>query len=351
VNDLELLRDLRAGVPSPAPERLAAGRARLVDSIARARAPRPQPRRGRSRAGRARRVLLPAGLSLATAAILAVVLGAPPAAAPTATAPNATVPTATVPTGPAHPVGAVQMLDAAAVTVLRQPAGRPADSQWIYTKFVEYEYGQGTVSSDNWITFDGSRSAYLDNGRLTVHTQQSAQSAAAAGPFDRYNANATPATAYDALAALPANPDTALAEVDKQLAALGPSILPGPASFYAPANLGQKQFDYLSQLLWNASGGAPATAEAAVFHAMAAIPGISIQTNVADVVGRPALGVSANDGETELLLDPRTYQVLGMRVVSDDLSPGGSGAWPAKGAVIASMAWAQVSLVSAPGRT
>jgi hypothetical protein len=45
---------------------------------------------------------------------------------------------------------------------------------------------------------------------------------------------------------------------------------------------------------------------------MAALPGISVQQGVTDEAGAQAISVS-DDGYDQLLLDPNTYQVLGMR--------------------------------------
>jgi hypothetical protein len=129
--------------------------------------------------------------------------------------------------------------------------------------------------------------------------------------------------------------------------------------------------------------GGPPAAEAAVFLAMAALPGISVQQGVTDEAGAQAISVSA-DGYDQLLLDPRTYQVLGLRQLNrgpSDIPVTGrdlpakywnakawfalskaakakliaqaqqklAKTWPAKGAVLESLAYAKVAEVSAPG--
>jgi hypothetical protein len=152
-----------------------------------------------------------------------------------------------------------------------------------------------------------------------------------------------------------------------------------------PTTRPQAEFDFLTLVLWNAAGGvgAPPAVEAAVFQAMAALPGISVQQGTTDEAGAQAISVSA-DGYDQLLLDPKTYQVLGLRqlnrgtadipVTGQDLPAKYRNAtawaalskaeqakliaqaqqklaktWPAKGAVLESLAYAKVAEVAAPG--
>jgi hypothetical protein len=143
-----------------------------------------------------------------------------------------------------------------------------------------------------------------------------------------------------------------------------------------PENKGQLEFDYASLLLWNAAAGvgAPPAAEAAVFRAMAAIPGVTVQQDIADAAGARAIGVSGDGGYDQLLLDPVSYQVIGLRQVSNGIAPKvaqlnpmqlavlpkaerqqvlrkmqAALTWPRKGTVVLSMAYARVSEVTGPG--
>jgi hypothetical protein len=120
--------------------------------------------------------------------------------------------------------------------------------------------------------------------------------------------------------------------------------------------------------------GAPPAAEAAVFRAMAAIPGVTVQQGITDAVNEPAIGVSGDGGYDQLLLDPVSYQVIGLRQLSTGVDPNAvapsakqlaqlpkalrqrilrqlktAPPWPRKGAVLLSMAYAQVSEVNGPG--
>ena len=338
MNDLDLVRDLRADVPSPTRERLAPGRARLLISISRPSRPRY-----------ARRAVPPLAAAVAASAVaVAVASGAfsSPATRSVAVKPPAIRLTPTA-----------QLLSTAAVTVAKHPAVRPGPHQWFYTKFVAQDYGQAAQSNENWETFDGRQTAYLRNGQLIVHKTLGVFGGGPT-PLGEYNANATPQTAYNALASLPSNPKALLAVIAKQVAKVGPGVASGSVvALYPPRSRDEVEFDYLAQLLWNSATGESPAAEAAVFRALAAIPGVSSQQGITDVIGRPAIGLSDNGGKTQLLLDPRTYQVIGMRAASTGTNPvrtiAGKGPkvpWPPKGTIIESMAWAQVTMVSGPGR-
>jgi len=260
------------------------------------------------------------------------------------------------------------------------PKTTPSPDQWIYSKLVQYQYPQGTSSGENWITFDGTESAYYESrgAPITVHTSPVAPPAdITSNPLAAFNNDATPQTAYYALASLPAAPSQLLAAVDKVVEAAGAAnlVAGNPVAGQAPKNKGQLEFDYLSLLLWNAAGGvgAPPNAEAAAFRALAAIPGVTVQQGITDAAGNPAIGVSDDGGYDQLLLDPVSYQVTGLRQLSNGIGPKMAApspqqlagypkamqqqilrklknpAGPPKGTVIESLAYAQVSEVSGPG--
>jgi hypothetical protein len=142
-----------------------------------------------------------------------------------------------------------------------------------------------------------------------------------------------------------------LAAVDNNISA---SSIAG--SGWDSANLrpsrAQLEFGLLADLLWNSAQAAPPRAEAAAFRAMALIPGVHAERGLTDVIGRPAVALSIAGIGQQLLLDPKTYRVVGQRTVS-------SGAWPAtpkarahrvaEGEVVESTAWARIKFVRAPG--
>ena len=373
MNDLDQLREFRAEIPYPERPRLSPGRSRLLSAARR-------PQRRRFTATRRTTLLLTA---TAAAAAVAVAAGLAGYGLSTGNAP-AGHPKAL----PSHPkavpsqgvLAARVLRDASAAASRVPPKTTPSPGQWIYSKLVGYQYPQGTTSGDNWITFDGTESAYYESrgAPITVHTSPVAPPAdITSDPLAAFNTDPTPQTSYYALASLPTAPSQLLAAVDKAAEAAGGAnaVAGDPVASQAPENKGQLEFDYLGLLLWNAAGGvgAPPKAEAAAFRAMAAIPGVTVQQGITDAAGNPAIGVSGDGGYDQLLLDPVSYQVTGLRQVSNGIGPKMAApspqqlagypkamqqqilrklknpAGPPKGTVIQSLAYAQVSEVSGPG--
>ena len=373
MNDLDQLRRLRAEIPYPERPRLTPGRVRLLSEAR--RTPRP------SFARRHRRAVMVSATAAATAAAVVAGVagyglsaGKQPAAAPTASK--------AAPTNTAVPQQrvtlAARVLRAASAAVGRAPVtAEPSPRHWIYAKTVQYEYPQGTSSDEEWTTFDGSETAYHQDGQLVVHISPIAPPTGANGdPLAAFYANSTPKTAYDALDSLPKEPRALLAVVDKAAAAIGAANLAAgtPVAGHAPKTKSQLEFDYLTLLLWNAAAGVggPPKAEAAVFRAMAALPGVTVKRGITDAAGAQAIGVSA-DGYDQLLLDPVSYQVIGLLQLSTGVGPKPATdpkvleklpkaerqriqqklrqlpTGPRKDTVILSLAYAQVSEVSGPG--
>ena len=164
-----------------------------------------------------------------------------------------------------------------------------------------------------------------------------------------------PMGAYDALASLPSDPQALLRAVDRAVAVDPSSVAPpGGSPISNHQTRQQLEFQYLTQLLWQAAQAAPARGEAAVFQALATIPGVTVQRGVSDAVGRPAIALSDCGDEQQLLLDPRTYKVTGLRTISDgtwpvDVMAKGKGPTYPSGTVIESDAWVKIALVSGPG--
>lgn len=335
MHELDLLRSFNDEVPPPDADALACGRMRLLDAIER------EPRRGRRLASRAR-----LGYALAvpvTAAALAVAVAVLGGSA------------RRVGGTPPHMSLAAEILHRGAAALEAQPSVQPLPDQWIYSASVDDQAGRPPQTSAQWVRFDGSEEAYMQGGQLVIHQKPTATPSAGT-PIGNYLQNATPMTAYEALASLPRNPKALLAAVD---VAAGPSFeaagLFGTARTHDPA---ETEFQFLAQLLWNAAAAAPAAAEANVFRALATIPGVTIQRQITDAAGEPALAVSGDSGELQLLLDPTTYGTLGMRTVSTGTGPqmpttvdAGTEATPLPaGTVVDSLAWSDVKLVGQPGQ-
>jgi hypothetical protein len=372
MNDLEELREFRAELPYPERSRLTPGRTRLLSAA------RRPPRRFPATRWNTR-LLLPATAAAAAIVVAAGVLGYGLSRGNTGSTRGGSVAHAPKPLSQAM-LAARVLRDASVAASRVPPKSTPSPGQWIYSKLVDYEYHQGITSNENWITFDGTKTAYYESrgGPFVVHTSPVPPPAdITTKPLAAFSADITPKTAYYALASLPTAPRQLLAAVAKAVAAFGPENLRGtPVAADAPRSPGQQEFDYLSLLLWNAAGGvgAPPAAEAAAFRAMATIPGVTVQQGITDAAGDPAIGVSGNGGYDQLLLDPVSYQVIGLRQLSTGIGPKLAAptakqlagypkavqqqilrqlknppAGPPRGTVIESLAYAQVSEVSGPG--
>jgi hypothetical protein len=226
---------------------------------------------------------------------------------------------------------AAKVLRAAAAHLTRTvPATEPGPGQWIYYKTVSYGYPglvepSGVTTDEEWITFDGSQTAYYQNGQLVTHTSPTPPPGPTVKPWDAWNTDATPKTAYDALAALPTDPQALLKVIASQAAGQNAqNIAAGnPIAGVTPKTQAQREFDYLTLILWNAAigvGGPPA-AEAAAYQAIAALPGITVQQGITDTADGQAIGVSDDGGYDQLLIDPVSYQVIGIRQLSTGIGP------------------------------
>jgi hypothetical protein len=316
----------------------------------------------------------PARVLAAVATVAAVAVGATSYAITAARAPAARPPAANRPaTGHARAgqpaqqaVLAAKVLRAAAAHVAHEGvASEPSPGQWIYYKTVSYGYPSlvepsGLTTDQEWITFDGSQTAYYQNGQVVTHTSPVPSPGPALNPWTAWNADATPMTAYDALAALPAAPQGLLKVIASQAAGQNAqNIAAGnPIAGVTPKTEAQREFDYLTLILWNAAmvSGPPA-AEAAAYQAMATLSGITVQQGITDTAGGQAIGVSDDGGYDQLLIDPVSYQLIGIRQLSTGIGPRNIAlkknkhlpAYPAKGTLIDETVYTQTAEVPAPG--
>ena len=230
-----------------------------------------------------------------------------------------------------------------------EPA-EPSPAQWIYEVATQIG-GTDTTTNENWIRFDGGASAYYQDGTLVTHMSPSPSPPPPGTPaLDEFQENITPLTSYNALASLKEPPSTLLASVQQLVSS--PSYTPWLLGGKDPQSepLASREFDFLSSLLWNAAL-VPTGAEAAVFNALSTIPGVSVAQGQSDAAGRPAIAVSCIGASTQLLLDPTTYQITGLRWQMPAPKPisGATSGATSSGLVTTSVAWATVKLVAAPG--
>jgi len=292
MNDLDLLRVMRADTPSPAEDRLAAGRERL-------RAATRPPGTGYRRPGQVRpgyrrpayrrpAMILASGLAIGTLAVAAVLADGPVPAVPSARheSPSAI-----------RLVSATQVLNHAATAALARPALTVRPHQWVYMKGTKVGGGYRYVS-ESWSRFDGQETASLKHGKLVFYP---------GNPQD-VALLATPQAAAGFLASLPASPAALLAIIYKK----------ADAQPYAKADIGNRDaraFSFLITVMSNAVAGVPPEHEAAAFYALAKIPGITVKTGLVDAAGRPAIGLtfrSGNELTGTCFLDPQTYAVDGI---------------------------------------
>ena len=261
MDEMTLLREFRDSAPAAAPAHV-----------------RP---RALGTPGRRTRPLRYVAVGLAAAAVLAVGF----VVAPSSTGPSAAA-----------------VLDRAALALADVPAPpAPTSDQWVYERalFRDPYTGQaGTHPGESWSRFDGEQVAdRRPDG--TVHPQGV-----------EYSPLGTPQQWYDVLVALPEQPDDVLAYLRQD-----------PLYTSDGATQADRDFDEVAHAL-TADTFVPPADRARLYLALATIPGVGVgEDPPADLVGRPVLSITFT-GDTslgrtgdrwELLLDPTTYDVLGLR--------------------------------------
>jgi hypothetical protein len=341
MNDLDLVRELRADVPSPPWARLAPGRARLLASISRpSRLPKlrrailpvgasaaaavsieaadrsSSARRGRPRSAvrrtARRRVWVPVVAAAVTIAVaggaLVLAHGGSQHAASRPAVPRQTAPSAAShPAGPVAPVyhdatlTAAVVLDKAAAAAARQ---HTAAGKYFFTE-------SESVGSVGFATFPGvevrtgpslSRSWFGNgvDGRATGSMVIPGLSWIPANRSTVLSPSSDDAgMTWAQMQALP----TAQAQLLAIVARLAPENFPEPA-MQDPLTI--EEFGYIGQLLWG--NPIPPAVQAALYRVAAGLPGIKV-IDTTDLVGRPAVEVYLWD--QAMLFSPATFQLLG----------------------------------------
>ncbi len=279
MNDLDMVRALRADAPRPSSDRLAEGRARLRTAMV------PDHRRRRRPA-----MVVTASVAVAATVAAGIILR------PTG---GTVIPPAHTATSGTHSVqllSATVVLRHAAAAAERRPAVLPGPHQWVYTKGVKAGPDRRWIT-EGWTRFDGEQSADIEHGRLVILPYGSAQDGVP---------EATMQGAAEYLRSLPANPKALLAVIYRRAEA-------EPRDQWAvPGDLNTEAFSILMILLNNAPAGVPPAVQASVFRAVALIPGVHV-SKAPDALGRPALALSGAGLNGSFLLDPRTYALIGLR--------------------------------------
>ncbi|SDI58740.1 hypothetical protein SAMN05421505_1783 [Sinosporangium album] len=315
MDELNLLRDLRSETPEPDDDRL---RTLLLRSLPNRRRPR----------------LLPYLLVLGTGAVAVVTAGGL-MASPGVEAPPPKNPSTFEYRGTL--VDAETTLRQMAASVEKnEPDAIPRPEQWMYRKVIVKQADHTTgEAQEYWRRYDGGQQAVrIGQGPLDLHTH-------APEPDDD---DLTPQEYAAKLADLPTDPDKLLAHVKSDRHwRIKPTGDPGDQE-HSDARAFRVLSLYLEQQV-----PTPSTLDAAIFRALAKIPGVRVHTGIRDALDRPGIGIEYDAGapgvgtsrnragdvisRSYVILAPDTYRFLGRRVdyLRDEtlggevLSPRGSG--------------------------
>lgn len=311
MNDLDLIRELAPDERLPGVPELASARGRLATAIAtevtgraaKRTAPQTQAPGRRAAAGppgaprvrsrwSARRLVF---VSVAATAIAAGVAAALIVVPGHGGQPGST--SAMVPGGGKNGVSltAAQFLDAAARAALRQPAGAPRPSQWVYSE----TEGPTGAKTQLWLPADGRR-----NG--LVHPSQGAGQYPACTIAQAKTKHCLPDAGY--FPDMPTNPKRLFAYLDKvQIAS--DTAQPGEGGSWLANQLAKGVFALMQQSYLR-----PAQ-RAALYELMADTPGFTVVPHVRDAIGRVGVAVEwiFEGGRGAVIFEPGTYELLGVR--------------------------------------
>jgi len=293
MNELELLTQMRSGVPTlpPSPQAEEKLLASIAAGPARQRSYHTLPRLAGPRGPRrVRRLALAGGLTAAvTAGALAAAL-VPVGGRSAAPASHFRAPTR---------LTVLQVTDRAASAAQAQPALAP--SQWVYLQITTRD--PGSSRRVNQITWETANGVW---GATGPHSKPFNFSPAVCKQDRGAGLGVICSITYASLHSLPESPAALLAHLE----GLYPSAPASrrPALAFATINV-----------LFNKFVMPPATL-AEMYHALALIPRVTVNPHVIDMVGQRAIGITypgtvallGRDGE--LLLNPRTYLYLGDQV-------------------------------------
>lgn len=326
MDEMTLLEDFRAAVAPPAEVTLTRAREHMLSGGAPGRE-RVSLRR-RYRPG-ARGKLALTGLgglaAAATAAVVAIALTAPGAA----------------------PLSVKEMAYRAAAAAAARPAVAPG--QWVYWQEKRLLHADRFDTWEVWTTADGTRAAYLSKGKVTSvpcpwPDGKSARTCQFIGQpmvFHGHDGDFTGElvdkmpVSYASLGSLPRDP-----------VALGRYLASLPLLGYRTAPV--REFEIIAALL--STYVMPPALTAELYRALGNIPGVTVDRHATDIAGRHGIGFritlppSTYKVFDELILDSKTFAVLGQQVIFGPAGPS-----KVKG-VVGGTAVLKSALVSGPGK-
>ncbi|MEV6018376.1 MULTISPECIES: CU044_5270 family protein [unclassified Streptomyces] len=299
MDEMTEVRELRAHVPVPDRARLAPGRARLTEAV--------RARETRHALWRRREFAVVAVVAAVTAVAVAATLLVGGKGA------GRTVHPAATPSVRYKGVSAAEFLRQAADAVQAQPErAAPTAKQWIYIKSAQEPLEKSRRfmgDQESWIRFDGSAMASrMGNEPLDIskmHLENGAEG-------DDRSAREM----YRVLVALPADGKGTLKALRERNAIADSK------------ELSQARNDYFEIRVLLSADVMPAKGLASLYRALALVPGGKVTDHlVKTAAGRRVIAVDYSRGKNprsgksmadQLLIDPQTYQVVGMRIVAGD---------------------------------
>jgi hypothetical protein len=297
MDELTAVRQLLAEPPPPAPDVVAAARTRLERATRGTGTPRWHAPR------RPWRLVAAASLAAAVAAGL--------------------ITAQVIASGGAGPAGALTVRELAyraAAGAARQPAVRPG--QWVFWREKTGGRGCGTGCGTFhvWTTADPQKAAWVYQGKVVSivpgpagHVPFVGQPQPSIVPQDRGGGWAVGIVggripvSYAGLSSLPREPQA----LDRYLGQLS---LPHRSGWGPPP---AREFSIIEMML--TSYVMPPRLTAELYRALSDIPGVTVNDHARDVAGRPGIGfispVLPSAGNTEIILDPRTYRLMGDNVL------------------------------------
>jgi hypothetical protein len=254
---------------------------------------------------------------------------------------------------------------APATPVTNAPEPTPRPHQWVYSKELRVEYGgHKPFTHEHWVRVDGKKDARLINDRRTTGAPKVRKERMQLLPVPQGCPPGQPARIRPAVglghwfpnpSAVPTDPDGLLAAVYQLVE--DPDCAPIPVG----DTVQDRAFMLIEGML---EGVLPADVRAALYRALARIPGVTVVHGVTDAAGRRGVAfarAAAIEGRgssgwlrLEIILDRSTYRYLGARhVVTRDyflpnLPSGSKGTQFRKGQVLVSRAQLALAVVDAP---
>jgi hypothetical protein len=256
----------------------------------------------------------------------------------------------------------------------REPAAPTADAaeptprphQWVYSKELRVEYGGGKpFTIEHWVRVDGKKFIYAASDRRTAgapkvrREQRQFRSFLPSGCPPGQPVRIPPAVGLGRFfpdpSVVPTDPDGLLAAVYRLVE--DPACAPIPVG----DTVQDRAFMLIDGMLQTVM---PPEVRAALYRALAKIPGVTVAQGATDVAGRRGVAfvrAAAIEGpgssgwlRLEVILDPNSYRYLGARhvVTRDHFIPdtpsGSKGTRFRKGQVLVSRAQLALAVVDAP---